>query len=67
MTDRKKTSEDVPSDITPWQKFENAMRQIVRTPYSEIKAKLELERKTRARKRTRKSKIAAFRAANPRG
>jgi hypothetical protein len=64
MTARKKNSA---SDITPWTKFENAMRQIVTVPYSEIKAKLELENKVRARKRTRKSKIAAFRAANPKG
>ena len=55
------------SDPTPWQKFETAMRQIVSVPHSEIKAKLDAEKKVRSRKRTQKSKIAAFRAANPRG
>jgi hypothetical protein len=49
---------------TPWQKFETAMRQIVSVPHSEIKAKLDAEKKVRSRKRTQKSKIAAFRAAN---
>ena len=33
-------------------------------PHSEIKAKLDAEKKVRSRKRTQKSKIAAFRAAN---
>jgi hypothetical protein len=53
------------SDPTPWQKFESAMRHIVSVPHSEIKAKLDAEKKVRSRKRTQKSKIAAFRAANP--
>jgi hypothetical protein len=52
-------------DPTPWQKFESAMRHIVSVPRSEIKAKLDAEKKVRSRKRTQKSKIAAFRAANP--
>jgi hypothetical protein len=59
MTDRKRTS-----DLTPWQKFESAMRHIANVPHSEIKAKLDAEKKVRLRKRTQKSKIAAFRAAN---
>jgi hypothetical protein len=45
-------------------RFTEAMKHIVQVPYSEIKKRLELENKTRSRKRTRKSKIAAFRAAN---
>jgi hypothetical protein len=49
---------------TPWQKFENAMRQIVSVPHSEVKAKLDAEKKVRNRKRTRKSKVRAFREAN---
>jgi hypothetical protein len=59
MTDHKPDSA-----LTPWQKFENAMRHIVRVPKSEIKAKLDAEKKTRDRKRTRKSKVRAFREAN---
>ena len=49
---------------TPWKKFEDAMRQIVSVPYSEVKAKLDAEKKVRNRKRTRKSKVRAFREAN---
>jgi hypothetical protein len=60
LTDRKKSA-----DPTPWQKFESAMRHIVNVPHAEIKAKLDAEKKVRSRKRTQKSKIAAFRAANP--
>jgi hypothetical protein len=52
------------SALTPWQKFENAMRHIVSVPHSEIKAKLDAEKKVRDRKRTRKSKVRAFREAN---
>jgi hypothetical protein len=52
------------SALTPWQKFENAMRQIVKVPYAEVKAKLDAEKKVRDRKRTRKSKVRAFREAN---
>ncbi|HEY4677965.1 MAG TPA: hypothetical protein VIJ01_12425 [Candidatus Angelobacter sp.] len=62
MSDHKTDSEP-----TPWQKFETAMRQIVKVPYSEVKAKLDAEKKTRNRKRTRKSKIRAFREANGKG
>ena len=53
-----------PENSTPWQKFETAMRHIVTVPYSEIKAKLDAEKKVRSRKRTRKSKVRAFREAN---
>ena len=59
MSERKTDSEP-----TPWQKFETAMRQIVKVPYSEVKAKLDAEKKVRNRKRTRKAKIRAFREAN---
>jgi len=62
MTDHKADSE-----LTPWQKFENAMRQIVSVPHSEVKAKLDEEKKVRNRKRTRKAKIRAFREANDKG
>jgi hypothetical protein len=62
MTDLKKDSE-----LTPWQKFETAMRQIVKVPYTEVKAKLDAEKKVRSRKRTRKAKIRAFREANDKG
>ncbi len=55
------------SELTPWQKFENAMRQIMSVPYSEVKAKLDEEKKVRNRKRTRKAKIRAFREANGKG
>lgn len=60
MTDRK---EDI-ADLTPWQKFDGAMRQIVKVPYRDIKDKLEAEEKIRSRKRTRSGKIRAFREAN---
>jgi hypothetical protein len=60
MTDRKTDS----ADLTPWQKFENAMRQIMSVPHSEVKAKLDAEKKVRNRKRTRKSKVRAFREVN---
>jgi hypothetical protein len=63
MINRKKPS----TDVTPWQQFETAMRKIAAVPYSVVKAKLEAEDKVRNRKRTRKSKIAAFRAANSKG
>jgi hypothetical protein len=63
MTDKKNPD----SDPTPWQKFETAMRQIVKVPYSEVKAKLDAEKKVRKSKRTRKAKIRAFRDANGKG
>ncbi|HEY3770055.1 MAG TPA: hypothetical protein VGN44_15380 [Candidatus Angelobacter sp.] len=59
MTDQK-----TDAALTPWQKFENAMRHIVGVPHSEIKTKLDVEKKVRDSKRTRKSKIRAFREAN---
>jgi hypothetical protein len=43
------------------------MKQIVSVPYSEVKAKLDAEKKVRNRKRTRKAKIRAFREANGKG
>jgi hypothetical protein len=60
MSDHKVSTDET----TPWQKFESAMRQIVSVPYSEVKAKLDEEKKIRNRKRTRKAKIRAFREAN---
>jgi hypothetical protein len=59
MADRKKDS-----DLTPWQKFEGAMRQIVSVPHSKIKEKLDAEKEAKKLKRTRKSKLAAVRALN---
>jgi len=64
VTDRNDNSAE---NATPWQRFETAMRQIVAVPHSVIKAKLDAEKKVRALKRTQKSKIAAFRALNPKG
>jgi len=52
------------SELTPFDKFTAVMRKLVQVPYSEVKAKLDEEKKVRSRKRTQKSKIAAFRAAN---
>ena len=60
MTSRNKNVENDGS----WERFTEAMRKIVTVPYREIKAKLEEENRVRRRKRTRKSKIAAFREAN---
>jgi hypothetical protein len=48
-------------------RFTEAMQRIVQVPYLEIKKRLEAENKVRSRKRTHKSKIAAFRAANGKG
>jgi hypothetical protein len=47
-----------------YDRFKDGMTRLMRVPHSEIKAKLEEEQKVRSRKRTHKSKIAAFRAAN---
>jgi hypothetical protein len=45
-------------------RFKDGMTRLMRVPHSEIKERLDEEKKVRSRKRTRKSKIAAFRAAN---
>ena len=45
-------------------RFKDGMTRLMRVPHSEIKARLDEEKKVRSRKRTQKSKIAAFRAAN---
>jgi hypothetical protein len=55
-----KTSESNPS----WEKFQDAMRQIVSVPHAEIKAHLDAEKEAKKLKRTRKSKYAAFRKVN---
>jgi hypothetical protein len=47
-----------------WDRFKDAMRQIVSVPHSEIKAHLDKEKEAKKLKRTRKSKYAAFRAVN---
>ncbi|MGB8889023.1 MAG: hypothetical protein WCC87_20010 [Candidatus Korobacteraceae bacterium] len=56
MTDRK-TSEE-------FDRFKDGMTRLMRVPHSAIKARLDEEKKVRSRKRTQKSKIAAFRALN---
>jgi hypothetical protein len=61
---QKMTDHKADSALSPWQKFEKAMRHIVSVPHSEIKAKLDAEKKVRDQKRTRKSKVRAFREAN---
>jgi hypothetical protein len=43
-------------------KFKNFMQRLVAVPHSEIKAKLDAEKKTKARKRT--SKTSASRVSN---
>jgi hypothetical protein len=63
MKENKKNATD-DDDLTPWDRFQSAMRLIVNVPHSEIKAYLDAETKVRSRKRTRKSKYAAFRAGN---
>lgn len=50
-----------------WDKFTEAMRQIVKVPHSEIKAHLDAEKEAKKLKRTRKSRYAAFRAVNKNG
>lgn len=50
-----------------WDRFTVAMRHIVNVPHSEIKAHLDKEKEAKKLKRTRKSKLAAFRAVNRNG
>jgi hypothetical protein len=45
-------------------RFKDGMTRLMRVPHSEIKSRLDEEKKVRSRKRTQKSKIAAFRALN---
>ena len=47
-------------------RFKDGMTRLMRVPYSEVKARLD-GAKVRSRKRTHKSKSAAFRAANAKG
>jgi hypothetical protein len=56
MADRKTSVE--------FDRFKDGMTRLMRVPRSEIKAHLDEENKVRSRKRTRKSKIAAYRALN---
>jgi hypothetical protein len=60
MSDSTKKSAENPQ----WQKFETAMRELVKVPYATVKATLEQEDKVRRRKRSRSAKVRAFRAAN---
>jgi hypothetical protein len=50
-----------------WDRFADAMRQIVTVPHEAIKAHLDAEKEAKKLKRTRKSKYAAFRAVNSKG
>jgi hypothetical protein len=50
-----------------WERFTDAMKQIVAVPHSEIKAHLDKEKEAKKLKRTRKSRYAAFRAVNKNG
>jgi hypothetical protein len=56
MTDHKTSPE--------FDRFKEAATRLMRVPYSAVKARLDEEKKVRSRKRTQKSKIAAFRALN---
>ncbi len=47
-----------------YDRFKEGMTRLMQVPHSEIKAHLDEEQKVRSRKRTQKSKIAAFRAVN---
>jgi hypothetical protein len=50
-----------------WDRFTAAMKEIVAVPHSDIKAHLDAEKAAKRLKRTRKSKLAAFRAVNSTG
>lgn len=50
-----------------WDRFAQAMKEIISVPHSEIKAHLDREKEAKKLKRTRKSKLAAFRAVNKNG
>jgi hypothetical protein len=54
----------MPKTSAEFERFKDGMMRLMRVPHSEIKARLDEEKKVRSRKRTQKSKIAAFRAAN---
>ena len=48
-----------------YEKFDETMRQLLKTPHREIKAKLDEEKKARKRKKSRKS--SASRVASAKG
>ena len=50
-----------------WDNFTNAMKAIIAVPHSEIKAHLDREKEAKRLKRSRKGKLAAFRAVNKSG
>jgi hypothetical protein len=50
-----------------WDRFTAAMKEIVAVPHSEIKAHLDKEKAAKRLKRTRKARLAAFRAVNRNG
>ncbi len=54
----------MPKTSSEFDRFKDGMTRLMRVPHSEIKERLDAEQKVRSRKRTQKSKIAAFRAAN---
>jgi len=47
-----------------WDRFTDAMKQIVSVPHGTIKAHLDKEKEAKKLKRTRKSRYRAFRAVN---
>jgi hypothetical protein len=49
-----------------YDRFKDGMIRLMRVPHSEIKTRLDEEKKVRSRKRTHKSKVRAFRASNGR-
>jgi len=50
-----------------WDKFTNAMCQLMQVPHDKVKAHLDREKEAKKLKRTRKSRYAAFRAVNKNG
>lgn len=48
-----------------YNKFSGVMKKLLRVPHSEIKAKLDAEKRAKKRKKSRKS--SAFRVANAKG
>ena len=54
----------MPKNSLEYDRFKDGMICLMRVPHSEIKQKLDEEKKVRSRKRTHKSKVRAFRASN---
>ena len=56
MANRPKTS--AKNDQGEFSRFENFMRRLVSVPHSEIKAKLDAEKRAKERKRTSKASVS---------